>query len=85
MERGFQITVRGQLEAQFTSVFGPAEIEADGRNTLVRGHYCDQSNLDGVLAYFRDLGMELVSVETWDEPTTETHPGHEPTKRESEQ
>lgn len=82
MGRGFLVTVRGRLERQFTNVFGPAEIAACGQNTMVRGHSVDQSNLDGILAYFRDLGIELISVETWDEPAPETTSGSESNERQ---
>lgn len=84
MKRGFQVTVRGRLDSHFVTVFGSAEVEARGRSTMIRGHYVDQSNLDGILAYFRNLGMELVSVETWEEPTAGSLATPEESRREVE-
>ena len=72
MERGFEVTVRGRLEPRFAARFGPTVVETRGPRTTVRGHYVDQSNLDGILAYFRDMGMELLSLDTWDEPGTKS-------------
>jgi ribosomal protein L9 len=67
MERRFRITVRGQLGERFGEIFGSVDTEIIGDHTRVAGRAIDQANLDGILAYLRNLGIELISLETWED------------------
>lgn len=78
MERRFSITVRGELGARFGDVFGPVETTRRGDETVVEGRYVDQANLDGILAYFRALAIELKSVQTWMDAPEQDAAGREP-------
>jgi hypothetical protein len=66
MERRFWIRVRGRVGERFGEVFGPVATETVGDHTEISGQLVDQANLDGILAYLRNLGVELISLETWD-------------------
>ena len=64
MERRFRIEVQGRLDERFGEAFGPVTVEALGDHTLLTGRSVDQAYLDGVLAYLRCLGLELISIQT---------------------
>lgn len=61
--RGYQVRVEGHLDHRWAAWFGDLDLiqEPDGTTTLA----ClvqDQSELHGLLARVRDLGVVLVSV-----------------------
>jgi hypothetical protein len=65
----YRIIVRGRLTARLWSVFEELSLEPDTGQTALVGEIRDQSHLHGVLNLIRDLGLELVSVETdWATP-----------------
>ena len=65
--RSYLITVRGRLSERFAEAFGPAEVRPiDGATELVTGAI-DQSELHGVLARVRDLGLELCRLQEVDQ------------------
>jgi hypothetical protein len=70
MERRFQITVRGVLDPRFSIAFDQIEVGTAGNNTVLCGRLVDAAFLDGILAYLRALGVELVRVETSDPDST---------------
>lgn len=61
----YRIRVRGELAAEWSAWFGRAEVEnlGDGTSALT-APMPDQAALHGLLARVRDLGLEIVSVET---------------------
>jgi hypothetical protein len=61
----YRIRVRGALGPQWSAWFEGLEIGAasDGATTIT-GLLPDQSVLHGLLARVRDLGLDLVAVET---------------------
>ncbi len=60
----YRITVRGRLTKRLMSDFDGLDVEPGiGQTTLV-GEIRDQSHLYGVLDLMRELGLDLVSVET---------------------
>jgi len=67
MERHFRLKVRGRLGERFGDAFGPVAVEHRSDHTLLTGRMVDQAYLDGVIAYIRSLGIELISVETEDD------------------
>ena len=66
MERRFRITVKGSLASDFGFAFGEVEAREVGDTSVLSGRLLDGAFLDGVLAHLRDLGMELLGVETWE-------------------
>ena len=64
MERRFEITVCGVLDPRFSVAFDQIEVRTVGPNTVLGGRLVDAALLDGVLAYLRDLGVELIRVDT---------------------
>jgi hypothetical protein len=66
MERRYRITVRGHLGERFGEIFGSMDTEVVGAHTSITGRVIDQANLDGILSYLRNLGIELASLEIWD-------------------
>jgi hypothetical protein len=61
----YRIRVRGEPAAEWSAWFGHVEVEnlGDGTSALT-APMPDQAALHGLLARVRDLGLEIVSVET---------------------
>jgi hypothetical protein len=64
MERHFRITVRGHLSSGFADLFGDVTMSMVDGATVIAGRAIDQSHLEGILAHLRDLGLEMIAVET---------------------
>ena len=61
----YQLRVRGELGPEWSAWFDVARVESLGDGTSVLTvHLPDQAALHGLLARVRDLGLEIVSVET---------------------
>ncbi len=74
-EQTYRIRVHGELGPEWSSWFAGMELQtAPGDVTLLVGRLPDQAALHGVLTAIRDLGLELVSVETFASPASPTHP-----------
>ena len=58
---GYQIRVRGELDAGWSDWFAGLRIATDGGDTLLVGRL-DQATLHSVLKRVRDLGLPLISV-----------------------
>jgi hypothetical protein len=70
-ERFYRITIRGVLTERLASAFEPLSLTgADGR-TLLSGICADSAALYGILDRLRDLGLELLAVESSDSYRTE--------------
>jgi hypothetical protein len=76
MERRFWVTVRGHLDETFGAAFGEIETKRVGDTSVLSGRLTDTALLDGILAYLRDLGVELIGVDTAE--ATETTTSGEP-------
>lgn len=65
-----RVRVQGVLPATWSSVFSDLAVtaESDG-TTLASGELPDQAALHGLLAAIRDLGLSIVSVETFAIPS----------------
>ncbi len=61
----FRIRLRGELGPEWSAWFVRAEVEnlGDGTSALT-AQLPDQAALHGLLARVRDLGLEIVAVET---------------------
>jgi hypothetical protein len=66
-ERFYRITVRGVLSERLAAAFEPLTLTGveDGRTALA-GRCVDSAALFGVLDRIRDLGLELLRVESSD-------------------
>lgn len=63
----YRIRVRAALRPEWSAWFEGVEVESvDGSTTTLTGRLPDQAALHGLLAKVRDLGLEIVSVETVD-------------------
>jgi hypothetical protein len=60
----YRITVRGRLTKQLISALKGLDVEPDIEQTALVAEVRDQSHLYGVLDLVRQLGLDLVSVET---------------------
>ncbi len=60
--RQFSITIKGQLDKQWTGWFENMEISYDGEHTILTGQVIDQAALHGILNQIRDLNLKLISV-----------------------
>ncbi len=60
----YRITVRGRLTKRLMSAFEGLNVEPGIEQTALVGEIRDQSHLYGVLNLMRELGLDLVSVET---------------------
>ena len=62
----YQIKIKGYLDDQWADWFDGLTITHQGEaETLLVGHVKDQGALHGMLAKIRDLGLHLISVETF--------------------
>ena len=63
----YEIRLRGQLDAHWTTWFDGLAVshESDG-TTVISGSIADQAALHGLLQRVRDLGLPLVSVQRVD-------------------
>ncbi|NIK54745.1 hypothetical protein [Kribbella shirazensis] len=63
----YELRVAGRLDPRWSSWFADFTLVPDPDGTTVlRGAITDQSELHGVLARIRDLGLTLISVERVD-------------------
>ena len=60
----YRITVRGRLTKRLMSAFEGLNVEPGIEQTTLVGEIRDQSHLYGVLDLMRELGLDLVRVET---------------------
>ena len=60
----YQIVVRGELSQRYSTAFEGMALEAKDGLTTITGPVVDQAHLHGLLDRARDLGLELVSVNT---------------------
>jgi hypothetical protein len=59
----YEITIEGQLGAEWSAWFEGLEIRQTGQNeTLLSGPVADQAALYGLLKKVRDLGLPLIAV-----------------------
>lgn len=69
-----RIRVAGELGPEWTSWFDGLAIVMEGEGvTALDGELPDQAALHGLLASIRDLGLDLISVETWARRQDETN------------
>ncbi len=68
----YQLRVHGHLDAHWSARFDDLalRLEDDGTTTLT-GVVQDQSQLHGLLAKIRDLGLTLLSISVLDEAQTD--------------
>lgn len=62
--RTYRITVKGHLSERFASVFDGFTVELGPDEATLVGVVVDQSHLHGILGQLRDLGIELLRVDS---------------------
>ena len=67
-QRGIRIVVRGTLGKRFESLFAGLTVARRSGATVLAGEIADQSQLHGLLARIRDLGLDLQAVLLTDLP-----------------
>jgi len=60
----YRISVRGQLTQRLAAAFEGMSLEAGNGKTVLAGEIRDQCHLYGVLDQVRNLGLDLVAVES---------------------
>jgi hypothetical protein len=65
-----RIRVRGRLSAHFAGAFDGMKLVPRSGATELVGEVVDQTQLHGLLARIRDLGLELESVTVLDQEDT---------------
>ena len=65
-ERFYRITIRGVLTDRFAAAFEPMSMTGAEGLTVLSGVCVDSSALYGILDRLRDLGLELLGVESSD-------------------
>jgi hypothetical protein len=58
----YRIVVRGTSEQLPVGPLEGMSVEAEGENSVLVGDIVDQAQLQGVLKWLSDLGIEIVSV-----------------------
>jgi len=64
-QRFYRITIRGRLGERFTHAFEPLRVEIENGNTVLAGVSVDMSALYGILDHVRDLGLDLLEVQSF--------------------
>ena len=60
-----RIHIRGRIDEEWTHWFEDLRVkQQEDDTTLLIGELTDQSSLYGLLAKLRDLGLELISIES---------------------
>jgi hypothetical protein len=67
-----RIVLKGDMSERFEAAFGGLSLHREAGYTELAGTLADQSQLRSLLNWVFDLGMQVVSVHTWDECA---HPG----------
>jgi hypothetical protein len=68
----YEIRLKGHLEARWVKWFDGMAITLDENgNTLLSGPVADQAALHGILKKVRDVGLPLLSVNTFEPDTKE--------------
>jgi hypothetical protein len=65
-ERFYRITIRGVLTDRLAAAFEPLSPAGADGTTVLSGSCADSAALYGVLDRMRDLGLELLTVESSD-------------------
>ena len=63
--RFYRITIRGTLSERFATAFDAMHVGHEHGCTVLSGLCVDVSALYGVLDHLRDLGLELLDVESF--------------------
>ena len=63
-QRYYRITIRGRLSERFAATFDGLRLEPGPDRTVLAGVCVDSSALYGVLDRVRDLGLELIALES---------------------
>ena len=64
-KRFYRIRIRGALSTRFDDVFDSMCLEPDRGDTVLSGVCVDTSALFGVLDQVRDLGLDLIDVQSF--------------------
>ena len=63
--RFYRIRIRGALSTRFDGAFDSMYLEPDRGDTVLSGVCVDTSALFGVLDQVRDLGLDLIDVQSF--------------------
>jgi hypothetical protein len=64
------MVVRSELSGRYAAAFEGMEMETETGRTVLTG-VIDQTHLHGIFERINGLGLELLSVESWPQKTTE--------------
>jgi len=73
-ERFYRITIAGVLTGRLGPAFEPLRLTVTDRRTILSGVCVDSAALYGVLDRLRDLGLELLRVESSDSYSSDLVP-----------
>jgi hypothetical protein len=63
-QRYYRITIEGRLSDRFSAAFDGLRLEPGPNRTVLSGVCVDSSALYGVLDRVRDLGLDLIALES---------------------
>jgi hypothetical protein len=61
----YRIVVRGELSGRYAAAFQGMEMETKTGQTILTGEVIDQPRLHGIFERINGLGLELLSVQSW--------------------
>ena len=64
----YRIVVRGELSRPLPGPLEGMTQESEGDLTLLRGDVVDQAQLNGILRWLTDVGVEIIRINPADEP-----------------
>lgn len=65
-KRFYRIRIRGALSARFADSFDSMRLDAEHGDTVLSGVCVDTSALFGVLDQLRDLGLDLLDIQSFE-------------------
>ena len=72
MTQDYEIRIKGHLDESWADWFdGLTILHQENGDTVLSGSLTDQAALHGVLNRLRDLGVQLISVNTVDDPSAD--------------
>ena len=67
----YRIVVRGEVGDRFAFLFEGMQMEQVDGTTVLTGTVVDQAHLLGLIQQAQELGLEVVSVEPADQPSSD--------------
>ena len=62
MSKQMEILIKGHIPEKWSDWFEDLEVRRDGGNSILSGEVKDHAAVHGIIERFRDLNMDLISI-----------------------